>query len=118
MAPTNAIVGKTIVLEGESHIVAGVLPEFPIFHVLNRPLDIYTPLSLPAAELSREDHSISVYARLRRGVSLAMARSEMEAISQAAGVRRDTRCRGVARLDSGSLRRLRSIVLGSLAAGP
>src|SRR5207249_10769663 len=62
-----AIVGKTIVLEGESHGVVGVLPPFPMFHVLNRALDIYAPLSLPAAELSRQDHSIFIYARLRQG---------------------------------------------------
>ena len=77
-----AIVGKTVILEGEPHTVAGVLPEFPIFHVLNRALDIYTPLILSAAELSRRDHSISVYTRLRQGVPLGMARSEMEAISR------------------------------------
>lgn len=81
-ASDAAIAGKTVILEGEPHTVVGVLPEFPIFHVLNRPLDIYTPLSLPKAVQSRQDHSISVYARLRQGVSLKMAQSEMEAISR------------------------------------
>ena len=76
------IAGKTIVLEGEPHTVVGVLPEFPIFHVLNRALDLYTPLTLSAAALSREDHSITVYARLRPGVSLEMAQSEAESISR------------------------------------
>jgi putative ABC transport system permease protein len=53
-----------------------------MFHVLNRELDLYAPLALPATALSREDHSITVYARLRTSVSLEMAQSEMEAISR------------------------------------
>ena len=75
-----SIVGKPIAVEGETATVVGVLPEFPMYWVLNRPLDLYAPLALPAEALSREDHSLGVYARLRRGVSLAQARSEMEAI--------------------------------------
>jgi putative ABC transport system permease protein len=77
-----AIVGKTVILEGEPYSVVGVLPEFPIFHVLNRPLEIYAPLGLRGADLSRQDHSISVYVQLRRGVSLKIARSEMKEISR------------------------------------
>jgi putative ABC transport system permease protein len=77
-----AIVGKTVILEGEAHTIVGVLPEFPIFHVLNRALDIYVPLILAPGDLSRQDHSITVYARLRQGISLEMAQSEMEAISR------------------------------------
>ncbi len=80
-AADPAIVGKAISVEGLPSVVVGVLPEFPMFQVLNRPLDVYTPLSFPAAALSREDHSIGVLARLRPGVSLAQARSEMETIA-------------------------------------
>ena len=80
-ASDPAIVGRTIVLEGESCEVVGVLPQFPMFQVLSRELDIYTPLTLPPAKLSREDHSISIYARLRPGVSVKRAQSEIDAIS-------------------------------------
>ncbi len=76
------IVGKWITVEGETCTVVGVLAEFPMFRVLNRALDIYAPLTLPASALSREDHSIFVYARLRSGVSLERARSEMEVIAR------------------------------------
>jgi len=77
-----AIVGRGIAIEGESYAVIGVLPDFPMFRVLNRAIDIYTPLALPTSALSREDHSISVYARLRPAVRVARARSEMATIAR------------------------------------
>jgi putative ABC transport system permease protein len=76
-----AIVGRAITVEGESYAVIGVLSDFPMFRVLNRTVDIYTPLALPSAALPRADHSIGVYARLRPGVTVARAQSEMDAIS-------------------------------------
>jgi len=75
------IVGRTVTVEGESYTVAGVLPDFPMFRILNRAVDIYTPLELLGGMLTRDDHSIGVYARLRRGVTMAHAQSEMDAIS-------------------------------------
>jgi predicted permease len=77
-----AIVGKHIRIEGETFTVVGVLPDFPMFRVLNRTLDIYAPLTLPLSALSREDHSVFVYARLRPGVSLERARGEMDMIGR------------------------------------
>jgi putative ABC transport system permease protein len=77
-----AIVGKRITVEGETCAVVGVLPDFPMFRVLNRALDIYAPLPLPRSALSRQDHSMFVYARLRPGVSLERARSEMDTIGR------------------------------------
>ena len=76
-----AIVGRTITVEGESYTVAGVLPDFTMFRVLDREIEIYTPLALPAA-LSREDHSLAVYGRLRPSVSIERAQSEMANIAQ------------------------------------
>jgi hypothetical protein len=77
-----AIVGRNIIVEGEPYAVIGVLPDFPMFRVGNRTLDIYTPLALPSAALSREDHSITVYARLRPGTTMARAQSEMDTIAR------------------------------------
>ena len=76
-----AVVGRTITVEGEPYTVAGVLPDFSIFRILNRPIEIYTPLALSGAAVSRDDHSIGVYARLRPGFTAARAQSEMDAIS-------------------------------------
>src|SRR5216683_1866394 len=77
-----AIVGRTITVEGESYTVAGVLPAFTMFRVLDREIEIYTPLALPAAALSREDHSLAVYGRLRPSVSIERAQSEMANIAK------------------------------------
>ena len=77
-----AIVGRTIMVEGEPYEVIGVLPDFPMFRVGERTLDIYTPLALPSATLSREDHSITVYARLRPSVTVSRAQGEMDIIAR------------------------------------
>ncbi len=76
-----AIVGRIVTVEGESYTLAGVLPDFPMFRILNRAIDIYTPLALPGSALTRDDHSIGVYALLRPGVTAARAQDEMVAIS-------------------------------------
>ena len=73
--------GRAITVEGESSIVIGVLPDFPMFHILNHPVDIYTPLALPSTSVSRADHSLGVYARLRAGTPVARAQSEMAGIA-------------------------------------
>jgi putative ABC transport system permease protein len=77
-----SIVGRAIAVEGESYSVAGVLPEFGMFRILNRTVDIYAPLALPNAALSREDHSISVFGRLLPGIPVARAQSEMDTIAR------------------------------------
>src|SRR5262249_41112784 len=69
-------------VEGESYTVVGVLGDFPMFRVLNRELEIYMPLAVPASALSREDHSLNVDARLKQGVSIEQAQSEMDTIAR------------------------------------
>ena len=73
--------GRAITVEGKPYAVIGILPDFPMFRILNRTVDIYTPLALPDDGLTRADHSVGVYARLRPGISVARAQSEMDAIS-------------------------------------
>jgi putative ABC transport system permease protein len=77
------IVGQKITVEGEPYTVVGVLPhDFWVFRVLNRELDMYVPLALERGQLSREDQSIFVYARLKPGVSLEQAEGEMNALQR------------------------------------
>lgn len=65
------IVGQKIDIDGESYTVVGVLaPSFQIFRVLNRPLDIYIPLTFDRSRLNRQDHDTFIYARLKPGVTL------------------------------------------------
>jgi putative ABC transport system permease protein len=76
-----SLVGQKIDIEGEPHTVVGILaPTFQIFRVLNRPLDIYVPLAFDRSRLNRRDHDMFVYARLKRGVTLDQAQSEMDVL--------------------------------------
>jgi putative ABC transport system permease protein len=72
------IVGRTVLVENQPHVVVGVLPpDFRLFRVLNRELDLFIPLTLNPVRASRADHVLFVYAKLKAGVSLAQARSTM-----------------------------------------
>jgi putative ABC transport system permease protein len=79
----RAVVGRAIVLNGVPHEVIGVLPatfEFP-----NAALELWMPLALrgTAAEASRTNHYLSVYGRLKPGVSFEQARADMDRVSAA-----------------------------------
>jgi predicted permease len=77
---TPSIVGQKIVLNGVPHDVIGVLPrsfEFP-----DRTIELWVPLAFEgtAQPLTRTNHSLEVYARLKPGVSLERARAEMDRV--------------------------------------
>jgi putative ABC transport system permease protein len=76
------LVGQAIRLNGEVYTVVGVMPSDFEF-VGNR--EIWTPLVLdPASQPWRADrtnHTLSIYGRLKPGVSLAQASAEMSAIA-------------------------------------
>jgi putative ABC transport system permease protein len=75
-----AIVGRQLILDGEPHTVVGVLPagEFD-----RRFADALVPLAFPR-DAVRNFHYLSAIARLKPGVSLEQAQSEMSRI--AAGI--------------------------------
>jgi putative ABC transport system permease protein len=71
-----SIVGRSIVLDGRSMLVMGVLtPEFAFGET-----DLVFPLA-PDPSSSRGNHTLSTMARLRPGVSLAQAQAELSAIA-------------------------------------
>ncbi len=73
------IVGRRISLNGVSFEVVGVLP--PSFRFPNEELALWLPLDANAQEMqTRLNHILSVYARLKPGVTLSQARAEMERI--------------------------------------
>src|SRR5580692_11479097 len=74
------IVGKNILLDEKPFTVVGVLPRgFSLFGT-SRQFDVWMPMALDRAQLHREDHSVIVFGRLRKGVTLAQAQAEMETI--------------------------------------
>lgn len=76
------IVGREIVLAGQSYTVVGVTT--PDFHAPNPALEAYAPIHVfyPLAAQSRGAHLLRVYARLRPGLTSAQAQSELRLIDQ------------------------------------
>ncbi len=76
-----SIVGQTLVLDGEAHVVAAVMPRgfrFPPFWATDA--EIWAPLSFTPEEAARHSRFLRVFGRLKPGVSLDEARGEMDAI--------------------------------------
>jgi putative ABC transport system permease protein len=75
------VVGRTIMLNGVSHQVVGVLPPTAL---PNSEAQIIVPLVLQggAEPPSRTSHQFVVFARLKPGVSLEQSRSEMDRIGR------------------------------------
>jgi putative ABC transport system permease protein len=73
-----AIVGRSILIDGRQHVVVGVAPQrldFP-----NRS-ELWVPLALDYAKERRGAHYLGVLGRLRPGVNLARAQSEMSVLA-------------------------------------
>jgi putative ABC transport system permease protein len=71
-----SIVGRAILLNDAPHTVVGVVPEF-----YWRPFELFVPLR-PDPSMSRGDHRLSVYGRLKAGVTLQQAQAEMTGIAE------------------------------------
>ena len=84
LAGKRDVVGKSLQLDGESYTIVGVMP--PGFSVRAWAItarDIWVPLAHnDAARAVRENHNEQVIARLRPGVDLTRARTEMRLISE------------------------------------
>ena len=78
------VVGRTLTLDGQAYSIVGVMParfSAKSWAVTDR--DIWVPLAYTDDRRAvRDNHNDAVAARLKPGVSLAQAQSEMDAISQ------------------------------------
>lgn len=72
------IVGMDVLLDGHRASVVGVMP--PHFQVIDATTDVWLPAAPPAAD--RGSHYLTVVARLKRGVSLEQAQSDVDAVTQ------------------------------------
>lgn len=76
------VLGKPIVLDGNAYVVVGVMPpgfQFAPFWATHA--EIWSPNAFGARIHDRGGNSLRIFARLKDGVSLAQARSEMAAIT-------------------------------------
>ena len=76
-----AALGSSIMLDGESHTLVGIMPEDFIYRT---PLDFWIPIDM-AAVSSRSDRSLDVTARLADGVTLEQAQAELDVITTQLG---------------------------------
>jgi predicted permease len=72
------IVGRTILLDGEPNTVIGVLPAGGAFDRAYSQL--WRPLTFKPSNMTRNFHWFGSFARLKRGVTLEKARTQMDAI--------------------------------------
>ncbi|HZF41173.1 MAG TPA: ABC transporter permease [Blastocatellia bacterium] len=77
------IIGRRITLSGESYDVVGVMPpqfQFPPFWSTRA--EMWTPLDLRPRATARGGNSLRVFARLKPGVTLQQAQSEIDAMNR------------------------------------
>lgn len=76
-----AVIGKSVTLDGQTHIVIGVLPAQPSLGFVTDS-KIWTPFVPQKEDLAaRENHQFAVLARLKPGVQLEQAQKELDTIS-------------------------------------
>ena len=77
------VVGRTLKLDGEPYTIVGVMPaSFSVTSWAASARDLWVPLAYTDAERAvRENHNAQVIARLKPGVTVGQAQSEMTVIS-------------------------------------
>ena len=71
-------VGKTLMFDRTPYEIIGVMPE----HFLNRRTEVFVPMQRALDPATRNSHFMPVYARLKPGISLERAVSEMRTLGQ------------------------------------
>jgi putative ABC transport system permease protein len=76
------VIGQLLTIDSEPFTIIGILPaSFRFTRVLNAELELWMPIAFTPQQLTREDHSIIVYGRLKQGVPLSQAQAEMDGIT-------------------------------------
>ncbi len=78
-ASDRTLVGRTIDIDGEPHLVRGVMEKG--FEFLDPRIDLWKPLVLRRGETPRDLKNISIIGRLREDVSLEKAREELGVVA-------------------------------------
>jgi putative ABC transport system permease protein len=76
----RSVLGRPVTLNGTSTTIIGVMP--PDFYFPSRTIEIWTPLAFNPANATRGGHFIGVIARMKPGVSVETANTEMKTISE------------------------------------
>ena len=74
------IVGTSIHMNGRDHAVVGVMPA--AFDLASNDEELWTPIAFtPERKAMHDEHYLTVYARLKRGVSREQALQQLEAVA-------------------------------------
>ncbi len=73
-----AIIGRSIRLNGEPHLVIGVMPGGTVFD--RTYAQLWKPLAFEPSNMTRNFHWFGALAKLKRGVTIQQARAQMETI--------------------------------------
>ena len=74
------LIGKTIAVDDKPYIVIGILPRGFSLWGMSQQFDLWMPVAFVRTELVRDDHAFTVFGRLKPGVTLWEANSEMNTI--------------------------------------
>jgi putative ABC transport system permease protein len=75
------VIGRTIQVDGEPHVIVGVMPRgFRFVPLWAEDAALAAPLVLDTRRMDRQGSSLRVFARVRAGVTLAQARRDLAAI--------------------------------------
>ena len=77
-----SVIGKTLRLDGNSVIVAGVMPDVPL--LMNVQVMVPLPMLNPGMTI-RRSHFLRVIAKIKPGVTLTQAQADLDAIAQRLG---------------------------------
>jgi putative ABC transport system permease protein len=77
-ASDPAVLGKTMVLDGETYTIIGVLQPG---HFDLTATKIWRPLSFPPGNMTRDFHWFGAWGLLKKGVTLEQARTQMDALA-------------------------------------
>ena len=113
-----SVPGSPIVLNGQSYTIVGIAPARLPFLTSG---DIWTPLIIDPAREIRLNHVLTVFGRLRAGVSPRQAQSEMNAVARRVGEQHpEIRDWGIQLIDFGqtivspNLRTALAVLLGAV----
>ena len=73
------IIGRPIRLDGKPYTVVGVIAPGPADRVQNK---LYLPLAFTPEQINHDFHYLLVLGRLKRGVTLAQANADMDAVTR------------------------------------
>lgn len=76
-----AIVGRTIKVDGEDFTVVGVMPRSFSWQFWSGPRQLWVPVGYTKTDYGRGNNSFVSFARLKPGVTIAQARSELAAVA-------------------------------------